>query len=125
MSSPIAEHHRFLAEARIAVESAIAVADLISQTDIVQSTSFNQLVVYLHDAVEALAKAEGEPGRGCDHDHFCGRSMTTPQHTIFPTRDAASEHMASILPSADVAYRLSRSGDGKCVVQVFRLSGLL
>ena len=105
MSSPIAE-------ARIAVESAIAVADLVNQTDIVQSTSFNQLVVYLHDAVEALAKAEGEPA-------------TRPQHTIFPSTDAANEHLASIKPSDDLAYRLSRSGDGKCVVQVFKLSGLL
>ena len=105
MSSPIAE-------ARITVEAAIAVADLVSQTDIVQSTSFNQLVVYLHDAVEALAKAESEPA-------------TRPQHTIFPAQEAANEHLASIKPSDDVAYRLSRSGDGKCVVQVFKLSGLL
>ena len=104
VSSPIAE-------ARIAVEAAIAVADLVSQTDIVQSTSFNQLVVYLHDAVEALAKAESEPAE--------------TKHTIFPTQEAANELLASIKPSDDVAYRLSRSGDGKCVVQVFKLSGLL
>lgn len=109
MSNPIAFSH--VAEARIAVESAIAVADLVSQTYIVQSTSFNQLLVYLHDAVEALAKAEGEPA--------------AQRHTIFPTQEAANNHLASIAPSADVAYRLSRAGDGKCVVQVFRLSGLL
>jgi hypothetical protein len=104
MSQPIVE-------ARIAVEAAIAVADLVSQTDIVQSTSFHQLVTYLHDAVEALTKAEGE--------------SASPRHTIFPTQDAANGHLAGIEPSDDVAYRLSRSGDGKCVVQVFRLSGLL
>ena len=111
MSNPVAEQQGFVNEARIAVEAAIAVAGLVSQTDIVQSQSFNQLVVYLHDAVEALAKAEGEPA--------------APRHTIFPTQEAANNHLASIAPSAHVAYRLSRSGDGKCVVQVFRLSGLL
>lgn len=69
------------------------------------------MVVFLHDAVEALAKAEGEP--------------SPPQHTIFPTQDAANDFLASVEPSTDVAYRLSRSGDGKCVVQVFRLAGFL
>ena len=100
-----------LQEARIAVEAAIATADIVAQNDIVECQSFNQLLVYLHDAVEALAKVEGEPAR--------------PQHTIFPTQEAANDHLASIEPSANVAYRLSRSGDGRCVVQVFRLSGLL
>jgi hypothetical protein len=100
-----------MSEARIAIESAIAVAEIVSQTEIVQSTSFNQLIAYLHDAVEALAKAEGEPAAS--------------KHTIFPTQEAANEHLAGIEPAADVAYRLSRSGDGKCVIQVFRLSGLL
>ena len=98
-------------EARIAVEAALAVAEIVSQTDIVQSTSFNQLITYLHDAVEALAKTEGEP--------------TASKHTIFPSTDAANAHLAGIEPAADVAYRLSRSGDGKCVVQVFKLTGLL
>jgi len=100
-----------MSEARIAVEAALAVAEIVAQTEIVQSTSFNQLVIYLHDAVEALAKAEGESAE--------------PRHTIFPSQDAANEHLSGIEPAADVAYRLSRSGDGKCVIQVFRLSGLL
>ena len=98
-------------EARIAVEAAIAVAEIVAQTEIVQSQSFNQLVIYLHDAVEALAKAESEPAKS--------------RHTIFPTQEAANDHLAGIEPAMDVAYRLSRSGDGKCVIQVFRLSGLL
>ena len=98
-------------EARIAVEAAIAVAEIVAQTEIVQSTSFNQLVIYLHDAVEALARAESEPAE--------------PKHAIFPTQEAANDHLASIAPAMDVAYRLSRSGDGRCVIQVFRLSGLL
>jgi hypothetical protein len=104
MSGPVAE-------ARIAVESAIAVAEIVAHHEVVESLSFRQLVVYLHDAVEALAKAEGEPPE--------------PQHTIFPTQEAANDHLASIKPATDIAYRLSRSGDGKCVIQVFRLSGLL
>jgi hypothetical protein len=98
-------------EVRISGEAAIAVADLVRQTDIVQSTSFNQLVLYLYDAMESLDKAEGKP--------------VVPQHTIFPSTEAADEHLAGIESSKDVAYRLSRSGDGKCVVQVFKLSGLL
>lgn len=100
-----------IAEARIAIEAAIAVAEIVAQHDVVESQSFNQLVVYLHDAVEALAKSGGEPA--------------APQHTIFPTHEAANDHLASIEPSTDVAYRLSRSSDGRCVVQVFKLSGLL
>lgn len=100
-----------LQEARIAIEAAIATADIVAQNDIVECQSFNQLVIYLHDAVEALSKAEGEPAK--------------PQHTIFPTQEAANDHLAAIEPSADIAYRLSRSGDGRCVVQVFRLAGLL
>jgi hypothetical protein len=98
-------------EARIAVEAAIAVAEIVAQTEIVQSTSFNQLVIYLHDAVDALARAEGE--------------QAEPRHTIFPTQEAANDHLTGIEPAADVAYRLARSGDGKCVIEVFRLSGLL
>ena len=98
-------------EARIAVEAALVVAEIVAQTEIVQSQSFNQLVIYLHDAVEALARAESEPAE--------------PRHMIFPTQEAANDHLASIEPAMDVAYRLSRSGDGKCVIQVFRLSGLL
>jgi Mg2+/Co2+ transporter CorC len=95
-------------EARIAVEAALAVAEIVAQNEVVESQSFNQLVVYLHDAVEALAKEPAEP-----------------PHTIFPTLEAANDHLAGIEPAVDVAYRLSRSGDGKCVIQVFRLSGLL
>ena len=98
-------------EARIAVDAALAVAEIVSQTEIVQSTSFNQLITYLHDAVEALAKAEGSP--------------QASRHTIFPTQEAANDHLAGIEPAPDLAYRLSRSGDGKCVIQVFRLSGML
>ena len=98
-------------EARIAVEAALAVAEIVAQHEIVQSQSFNQLVIYLHDAVKALARAESEPAE--------------PRHTIFPTQEAANDHLAGIEPAMDVAYRLSRSGDGKCVIQVFRLSGLL
>ena len=98
-------------EARIAVEAALAVAEIVAQTEIVQSQSFNQLVVNLHDAVEALAISE--------------RETAEPRHTIFPSREPANDHLAGIEPAADVANRLSRSGDGKCVVQVFRLSGLL
>lgn len=104
MSNPVAE-------ARIAVEAALAVAEIVAHDEAVQSKSFNQLVVYLHDAVEALAKTDGEP--------------TAPKHTIFPTQEAANDHIATLTLATDVAYRLSRSGDGKCVVQVFRLSGLL
>ena len=104
MSNPVAE-------ARIAIEAAIVLADLVAHNDIVECQSFNQLVVYLHDAVEALAEGEGEPA--------------SPKHTIFPTQEAANDHLARIKPSTDVAYRLSRSGDGRCVVQVFKLSGLL
>jgi hypothetical protein len=100
-----------LQEARIAVEAAIATADIVAQNDIVECQSFNQLLVYLHDAVEALAKVESEPA--------------TQQHTIFQTQGAANDYLASIAPNANVAYRLSRSGDGRCVVQIFRLSGLL
>ena len=37
----------------------------------------------------------------------------------------AEHDNASIKPATDIAYRLSRSGDGKCVVEVFRLAGLL
>ena len=98
-------------EARIAIEAALAVAEIVAQTEIVQSQSFNQLVVYLHDAVEALAISE--------------RDTAEPKHTIFPAQEAANDHLAGIAPAADVAYRLSRSSDGKCVIQVFRLSGLL
>jgi hypothetical protein len=100
-----------LSEARIAVESAIAVAEIVAQHEVVESLSFNQLVIYLHDAVEALARVESAPPK--------------PQHTIFPTQEAANDHLASIKPATDIAYRLSRSGDGKCVVEVFRLAGLL
>jgi hypothetical protein len=108
---PTSDSWAHLQEARIAVESAIAVAAVVAQNEIVECQSFNQMVVFLHDAVEALAKAEGEP--------------LEPQHTIFPTQEAANDYLANVEASADVAYRLSRSGDGKCVVQVFRLAGLL
>ncbi|WP_088360655.1 MULTISPECIES: hypothetical protein [Rhodomicrobium] len=100
-----------LQEARIAIEAAIATAGIVAQTDLIECESFNQLVIYLHDAVEALSKAESAPAK--------------PQHTIFPTQEAANDFLAAIEPGADVAYRLSRSGDGRCVVQVFRLAGLL
>jgi uncharacterized protein YtpQ (UPF0354 family) len=64
-----------MSEARIAVESAIALAEIVAQTEIVQSQAFNQLVVYLHDAVEALTANE--------------REASEPRHTIFPTQEAA------------------------------------
>ncbi len=100
-----------VSEARIAIEAALAVAGIVAQNDIVECQSFNQLVIYLHDAVEALARAEDAPPEA--------------RHTIFSTQEAANDHLAGIEPSADIAYRLSRSGDGRCVVQVFRLTGLL
>ena len=98
-------------EARIAVESAIALADLVAQNDIVECQSFNQLVVFLHDAVEALAKAEGGP--------------EPAEHHIFPSEESAEKHLAGIRPCGNVAYRLSRSGDGRWTVQVFKLAGTL
>lgn len=109
---PAPEVSTYVEEARIAVESAIAVAEVVAQHEIVESQSFNTLVVFLHDAVEALAKAESAPAEAASH-------------TIFPTPEAANDHLAGIEPRADVAYRLTRSGDGKCVIQIFKLAGTL
>ena len=86
-------------EARIAVESAIVLAEIVAQTEITQSQSFDQMVTFMHDAVEALTKAESAPG--------------PTAHTIFPSEDAADAHLAGIKPSGNVAYRLARTGDGK------------
>ena len=47
------------------------------------------------------------------------------EHTLFPTQEAPHDDLGRIEPSANVAYRLSRSGDGRCAVQLFRLSKLL
>jgi hypothetical protein len=98
-------------EARIAVESAIALAEIVAQNDIVECSSFNQLVVFLHDAVEALAKAEGLP--------------EPTEHTLFPSEESAENHLAKIKPCGHVAYRLARSGDGRWTVQVFKFAGTL
>jgi hypothetical protein len=100
----------YVEEARIAVESAIAVADLIANNSIVDA-SFDQLVIFLRDAVEALAKAESAP--------------EPTSHTIFETEELANNHLAGIKPSGNVAYRLARTGDGKWTVQVFKLAGTL
>ena len=43
-------------ETRIAIDAALALADLVAQHEIVQSQSFNQLVIFLHDAVEAIGR---------------------------------------------------------------------
>jgi hypothetical protein len=79
---PTSDSSAHLQEARIAVESAIAVAAVVAQNEIVECQSFNQMVVFLHDAIEALAKAEGEPLK--------------PQHTIFPTQEAANDYLADV-----------------------------
>lgn len=38
------------------------------------------------------------------------------EHTLFPTQQAANDHLGRIEPSANVAYRLSRSGMGDALV---------
>ena len=52
------DFHASVEEARIAVESALVLADLVAQHEIVQSQNFDQLVIFLHDAVEVLAKMQ-------------------------------------------------------------------
>ena len=46
-------------ETRIAIDAALAIADLVAQHEIVQSQSFNQLVILLHDAAEAISRIGG------------------------------------------------------------------
>jgi hypothetical protein len=53
---PTSDSSTHLQEARIAVESAIAVAGVVAQNEIVECQSFNQMVVFLHDAAEAIAR---------------------------------------------------------------------
>ena len=49
-------------EARIAIDAALALADLVAQHEIVQSQSFNQLVIFLNDAAEAISRVgDGAP----------------------------------------------------------------
>jgi hypothetical protein len=108
---PTPDFSAHVKEARIAIEAAIAVADLVAHTEITQSSSFNQMVVYMHDAVEALAKTEAEPN---------------PEgHILFPSEESANNHLAKIKPCGSVAYRLARSADGRWTVQVFRFAGTL
>ena len=43
-------------QTRIAIDGALAHADLVARHEIVQSQSFHQLVVFLHDAAEAIRR---------------------------------------------------------------------
>jgi hypothetical protein len=100
-----------LKEAQIAIEAALATAGIVAQEAPTKTDGFVQLVAYLHEAAEALAGAEDKP--------------ELPPHTIFPTQESANDFLAGLKPVPDVAYRLSKSGDGKCVIQVFTFAGLL
>ena len=39
------------------------------------------------------------------------REASEPRHTIFPTQEAANDHLAGIAPADDFTYGLSRSRD--------------
>ena len=43
-------------ETRTAIDGALALADLVARHEIVHSQSFHQLVVFLHDAAEAMRR---------------------------------------------------------------------
>lgn len=99
-----------IAETRIAIESAMATAEVMTNSEIGNSLILGQMLVFLHDAIQGLARIE-EPVRAPEG------------HTIFPDRVAAQQAIDALPQHITTAYRLAPYGDGRCSIEIFKLMG--
>ena len=90
-------------ETCIAVESALALAGIVAQHAIVESSTFNQMVVLMNDAADALATIKHVQGF---------------ENRIFATKHAAKAALAAMPTPEGLKFRIAEDGIGRATVRL-------